>query len=371
MGRAVAAVIVVVLVAVTAVLASAGAGRSGASGAEIVSPPALTVAAWTPATDNLVVVKGKVEVGGAPVAGAHVRVDGYAVPAPTDAAGTFSALVDDTLLGRHVVTVADAAKATHAGRALTSSEQADVAASEGAIEVAYAIRGLTVSRDSNGQPVLSGQLAAASGAAPPPVALLTYRLTGTVTDGNGHPVAGAQVSTRTLDRDYWTVSTTTDDQGRYTSLFAASAEAPGNPVPYTVRVSKGDAVYQFLPTEYVYFDRLESARLDLRLPPAGYAMAIPQSQSYKGAVYTGVLVGVTVNGAPVKPISATWPDRAGRFRLTLPRRLAGETVSLWEAKSDLFSRTAAAPGSAVDLGSWPATLPPDAPTDLASVRLHG
>ena len=200
--------------------------------------------------------------------------------------------------------------------------------------------------------------------------LLTYKLTGTVTDGNGKPVAGAQVSTRTLDRDYWTVSTLTDASGHYDSLFTASAEAPGNPVPFTVRVSKGDVVYQMLSQEFVEFQRLKSATMDIRLPPRGYAMAIPLPHSFPGALYAGIVVGVTKGAAPVTPVSVTWPDRSGRFTITLPKRMAGQSVSIWEAKLNLFSVAEAKPGGAIDLQDWPTTtLPSNAPRDLASVKL--
>src|SRR5581483_9053275 len=119
------------------------------------------------------------------------------------------------------------------------------------------------------------------------------------------------------------------------------------------RVSKGQLVYQFLSQEFVYFQRLQSARLDLRLPPRNFAMALPRPQSYPGAVYTGIVAGVTVNGTPVRPAAATWPDASGRFTLTLPQSLAGKRVSIWEAKLNLFSVPDATPGSAIDLAHWP------------------
>jgi hypothetical protein len=136
-----------------------------------------------------------------------------------------------------------------------------------------------------------------------------------------------------------------------------------------VRISKGVLVYQFLSQEVVYFKRLQSARMDVRLPPIGFAMALPRPQSYAGAVYTGVVVGATAGGNPVRPVAATWPDRSGRFSLTLPKRLAGKTVSIWEGRVNLFSGHGASPGGAIDLTEWPATVPPTAPRDLVRVEL--
>ena len=145
------------------------------------------------------------------------------------------------------------------------------------------MRDLKVSRNGAGDPVVSGRLEKTDTTGPPAVGLLTYQLTGTITDSNGKPVEGAQVSTRTLDRDYWTVSTASDSTGHYDSLFTASAEVSGNPVPFTVRVSKGDSVYQFLSQEFVNFQRLKSARLDIRLLPTGYAFALPVPHVLSGS----------------------------------------------------------------------------------------
>jgi hypothetical protein len=356
------------------VLAATAAASALASGTAqtrqaIVAPPVFSIQPWTADTDNLVPARGAVVLNGAPVAGAYVRVDNYAVPHPTDAQGHFTYLLDHTLLGRHVVTVSDASNARAAGQPLTDAERTQLLASHVAITVAYAVDGLKVSRDPAGRPVITGRLVDGRGTPPPRVGLFTYQLTGTVTDSSGNPVVGAQVSTRTQDRDYWTVSTVTNAKGFYTSLFTASAESPGNPVPFTVRVSKGDNVYQLLPEEVVNFQRLQSARLDIRLPPSGYAMAIPRSVSYPGAVYTGVVPGVTDGNDVVRPVSATWLDPSGEFKMVLPARLAGKTVAMWQAKLSLFSRAQATPGGPIDLADWPTALPSDAPRQLLQIKL--
>jgi hypothetical protein len=335
----------------------------------IVPPPAYPLQKWNADTDNLIRSQGTIELNGTPVAGVRVRVDGYQLPSPTDTQGHFVYLLDQTLLARHVVSVTDATSGKVGGRPLTSAEQSELIGKQASISVAYGVRDLKVSRDGVGHPVVTGRLVNGTGGPPALVGLLTYRLTGTVTDSSGHPVAGAQVSTRTLDRDYWTVSTVTDASGLYSSLFTASDETSENPVPFTVRISKGEVVYQFLSQEVVYFKRLESARMDIRVPPIGFAMALPRPQSFAGAVYTGVVVGATAGGNPVRPVAATWPDRNGRFSLTLPKRTAGQTVSIWEGRVNLFSRHQASPGGAIDLTEWPVTVPRTAPRDLVKVQL--
>ena len=361
--------VVALLAAGSIVLQPATAGRNAQPSTGIVSPPPFTLALWTADTNNTVPAQGTVVMNGSPVSGVRVRVDNYDVPSPTDKDGHFVYLVDATLLQRHVVTVADASNAKAGGQPLSSAAQAGLAASQATINVAYAVRDLKVSRNPAGLPVVSGRLAKTDGSPPPAVGLLTYQLTGTITGADGKPVSGAQMSTRTLDRDYWTVSTETDSKGRYDSLFTASAEEPGDPVPFTVRVSKGDTVYQFQSQEFVYFQRLKSASLDIRLPPRGYALALPRPHSYPGALYAGTVVGVTSGTSAIRPVSATWPDRTGRFTITLPKNLAGKSVSIWEGRLNLFSVAEAKPGGEVDLQDWPATLPREVPRNLASIRL--
>ena len=361
----------VVVLAGASILVAGSAQAASNAGATIVAPPPIAVKVWNADTDNLVAVQGTVSLSGKPVAGVVVRVGTFRISAPTDAQGHFTYLVDGTLMARHVVTIADASQAKAAGVALTAAERSSLTASQGAISVVYTVKGLKVSRDSAGHPVVTGRVTNTAGTPPSTVGLYTYQLTGKVTDANGKPVANAQVSTRTQDRDYWTLSSVSDAQGNYTSLFTASSELSDDPVPFTVKVSKGDLVYQFLPLEFVYFKRLQSARLNVQLPPKGYPMALPQPKSYPGALYQGLVVGVAQGDTPVRPISTTWLDSTGAFTIVLPASLAGKTVSLWEGQLILFSKAAPQSGGPVDLQDYPTALPADAPRDVATVKLSG
>jgi hypothetical protein len=340
-----------------------------APAATIVAPTVVALRQWTSASSNLMPVQGTVELNGKPVAGVRVKVDDY-IPAATRSNGTFTYLVDDTLLQRHLVTVADTADADFGTARLTDAQRSALEAATAAITVAYPVSDVHVSRNGAGEPVVTGRIVDSAGQAPPHVSLATYALSGTVTDASGKPVAGAQVSTRTVDRDFWTVSTITDAGGHYTSLFTASDEDGNDPVPVTVRVANGKEIYQFLPAEYVYFRRLQSATLDLQLPPQGFAMALPLPKSYPGAVYTGTVVGATAaGGAVIKPVKTSWLDAKGNFTMTLPRSYAGKSVSLWEGKLALFSADQAVAGGRVDLKDWPTTLAPSVARDLQRVHL--
>jgi hypothetical protein len=365
MGRA---LLVLALVAVAVGVGSQPSSGAGTSTAAITAP-SITVRPWQSATDNLVPVHGTVELNGAPVAGVRLRVNGYLLPAATSAQGRFVYLVDATLLERYDVTVDDASHAKVGGVPLAASAQSALRAAQGTINVVYPIRAIAVSRNGAGNPVIEGRVADATGHPPSTVALYSYALTGTLTDANGKPVVGARISTRTVDRDYWTVSSPTTKDGSFQSLFTASSEAGGNPVPMTIRISEGDLVYQYLPTEYAYFQRLQSARVDIRLPPEGYPIALPVPQSYPGAIFEGIVVGAMSGGTVVRPVSVSWPDKTGRFRIVLPRSLAGHAVSLWEGDLRLFSTTPGRPGKAIDLNDWPGQLPPVAPRGLANVTL--
>jgi hypothetical protein len=326
------------------------------------------IVAWTPETDNRTTGTGTVLLGASPVSGVRLRIDGYLLPAATSSAGRFSYRVDGTVIGRHPITVADASGASVNGRPLSAAQRDAVLAASGAATIAYPIVGLQTGRSSNGDPVVTGRVAA-NGAGLPIVGLYSYRLSGTVLDANGHPVSGAQVSTRTRDRDYWTQSPPTDRAGRFESLFTASSETGENPVGMTLRVALGNRVYSFLPDEYVWFGRLQSATMTIRLPPAGYPFVLPLARSYPGAIYRGVAVGAAIGGTPIRPVSVTWPAADGSFRIVLPRRFAGKKVALWEGSLDLFSSAPARAGRVVDLRDWPGELAPGVPQALVDVRL--
>jgi hypothetical protein len=349
--------------------AVAGAARTAVGGARIELPPPIAVATWTADTDNLVPVRGRVSHNGRPVTGARLQVDQFFLPRPTDAEGRFTYLVDATLIGSHAVTVADLAGATIGGVPLTRAEQDAVGKVRGAVRVAYPIVDMKVSRNAAGAPVITGRIIRGGGGSPPLVSVFSYELKGTVRDADGKPVVGARVNTRTLDRDYWTTSTPTDEQGRYTSLFPASSAVEGKRVPFSIKIAFGDLSFEFLAEEYVYFDRLKSARLDIRLPPRGFALALPLPVTYPGALYEGIAVGVVVDGKAVRPASATWPGRDGSFRIVLPKTLSGRSVSLWQAKLHLFSEAVAAAGGPIDFRDWPTRPPADQPSDLRTVKL--
>ena len=75
--------------------------------------------------------------------------------------------------------------------------------------------------------------------------------------------------------------------------------------------------------------------------------------------------------ATVKPLSATWPDAKGNFRLVLPACAAGKRVSFWMDRRPVFSRTPALPGKAASPALFPSAPRNQAPQQLVAIRLAG
>jgi hypothetical protein len=299
-----------------------------------------------------------------------VKVDAYHLPKATDSSGRFSMEIDATLAQRHPVSVTDASHATIAGRALNASQRDAVLSARGGVDVGYQVTGLHAHAGQGGI-VVQGRVSFSNGGSPPPVSLYSYRLTGRVVDSAGKPVAGAIVTTRTLDRDYWTLSDPTDENGDYTSFFTASAEESTDPqVPFAIGVAVGKVSYSFPFNTNIVFQRLRSARLDLKLTtPDQPLQKVADPVEQKGAIYQGVLVGAVAGSRPVVPLAGTWPDRKGYFSLVLPRSLAGKIVTFYEAGAPRFSAFNAVAGHKADRSSWTSQLGASTPRGLGRIRL--
>ena len=333
----------------------------------VIQGGAVPLTLWNPNTSNLVNVGGRLLYGGAPVVGARIAVDRYTLPAATDSAGRFTYPVDSTLARRHPVYVIDTSRARLSGRSLTTAQQRAVRGATGGISVGYRVTGVSVVDRPNGTVVVRGRVARSDGVPAPPVVLLSYRLAGKITDAAGNPVRGATVVTRTNDRDFWTFSEPSDAGGRYTGFFPASDKTASDPVEFAVQVANGRTSYT-TGARNPTFKRLASSNLDLRLPASGTTMALPTAVTTPGAIYRGLLVGVSGPNGVVKPVSATWPDALGRFTLVLPGSVKGSTLRFWQSDFQSFT-TGAAPGGPVVLATWPTKLSPRVSRDTGFVRV--
>ncbi len=351
--------------------ASAHERRAAPQGnARLRTPAGLVVQPWTANSSNVKTVQGRLSLDGAPVAGARVTVDGFTVPRPTAKDGSFSYDVDNTIPGRHAAQVTGVAAATAGGRSLSAGQRSALLRATGGFTVGYALDKLTAHVEKNGAVVVTGKVADSTGLAPPTVRLLTYQLSGTITDVDGKPVPGAVVITRTQDRDFWTHSSASDANGHYTSFYSAADETSADPVPLSVGVASGGISYGGNVGVNASFKRLKSAVLNVKLGPGtNYTLATPTS--YDGAVYSGLVVGVTAGGQVVKPLAERWPSKDGSFSMTLPPSVRGKTLAFWENQRQVFSRFPATPGGAIDLQSWPANLGSSVPSGLARLKVPG
>ena len=336
----------------------------------ILTQSGLVVHPWDPGSSNVQTVTGHVLLDGAPVAGAHVVVDGFTVPQATTKDGSFPYDVDITLAARHVVHVGSLTGASVHGRPLTAGQMSALRVASGGFSVGYGVSGVSSHVRKNGTVLVSGRVADSAGTAPPAVHLLTYQLTGTITDASGKPVQGAVVVTRTQDRNFWTHSSATDADGHYASFFSASDETSADPVQLSVGVAYGGVSYGGTLGTITPFARLMSATMNIQLG-SGTGYRIQKPVSFVGAVYSGLVVGVTAGGKVVKPLSETWPDSKGSFTMTLPASVRGKSLHFWENQRQSFSRFAAKPGGAVDLSSWPTALGVAVPAGLATLAVRG
>ncbi len=338
----------------------------------VTAPNGLVVRPWDPDSSNTQTVQGHVLLSGKPVVGAIVGIGGWVSPSPTDKTGAFSYPVDITMATRHVATVVDVSRAALDGKRLSAAQRDSVLGKSGGISVGYRIDKISSSVE-GGNVVLTGQLSDSVGKAPSPVILYSYELRGKITDANGQPVKGAVVTTRTGDRQYWTQSRPSGANGSYASFLVAADEDGNDPVPMQVGVAVGDTAYAEPFADLIDFARLRSATLDIQLPAAAGGTLVKSSlnpQTVPGAIYTGLLVGVVGGkGGVIRPLSATWPDGAGRFRLVLPGSARGQIVHFWEAERQFFTTSTPKPGGAVNLSVYPKSLPSDAPQAVATYRL--
>ena len=121
---------------------------------------------------------------------------------------------------------------------------------------------------SDGTVKVTGRAVRADGVPVPPVVLLSYRLSGTITDASGKPVQGAYVVSRTNDRDYWMFSEPSNAAGKYVSFFPASDLTEADPVEFAIQAAVGRTSYT-TGVRNPTFKRRSSATLDLKLPASG------------------------------------------------------------------------------------------------------
>ena len=336
--------------------------------ARIVAVAPVVVQPWNPNTSNVQTQIARVLWNDKPVVGARVVVGVYPVPRATDKNGSFSYDVDDTVANRNVIRVSSLAHATVNGKRLTAGQRKSIMGATGGFTSAYGISDLHASVRKDGSVVVTGKALDSAHNGPPGVHLLTYVLSGRVTDGSGNPVKGAVVVTRTQDRNYWTRSNPTNANGYYSSFFPASDQTDANPVLISVGVALGNVSYGGNLGTNVNFARLKSSVLNIQLGN-GTSYNIGTPEPYTSSIQSGLTIGVTVGNKVVKPMSARWPKRDGHFSLVLPSSVRGHTVSFFQNQVQIPSRFEASPGGAIDMKYYKGFIGPTVPRNLAPLAI--
>lgn len=338
-------------------------------GAAIFASSLEVVREWKLDNTNLFPALGCLILDDKPVEGARIRVNNYLIPQATDENGGFYFPLDITRPQRATARVADASEAQVDGAAASADEQRELEGATGSLAVRFRLSEVEAERVPEGIRV-TGRASYDDGSPPAAVVLYAYQLTGNIVDQDGEPLGGAIISTRSIDLELWSFSSPSEPDGTYRSFFLPSGDEVDK-VGFSMRVAVGDDTWEVAPDQVVFFDKLKSATLELQIPPPGFPLVPDTPKAVPGAVFEGLLVGVTVDGEPVKPVSARWPDPDGRFEMVLPSSVAGKTARFWQSRLRAFSRTEARPGGAVDVDYWPDAIPEDAPRDLDALELPG
>jgi hypothetical protein len=212
--------------------------------------------------------------------------------------------------------------------------------------------------------LVRGRVTFADGTPATPTVLYGYRLYGTVRYADGRAVAGAVVGTESGNGDGWSFSGLSSGDGAYNSYYY-----PNGTLPVTLRVSVGDRVWQ-LPKP-LHLRHFGSTRLEITLPARGSTLPQPRPVPEPGAIYDGLIVGTELDGKPMRPLSATWPDLEGRFQLVLPATARGQRLSFFEDHDYYLAPIGSQPGRPIPLADWPARLTGQVPQDLEATTSLG
>jgi hypothetical protein len=308
-------------------------------------------------------VKLQLQLDNHPVSGVVIRQNTYRL-APTADDGSFSVRVDATSVRRTQLSVADASNARLVkdgdARKLTASERRDLEAWQGGVDVAFAVKDLQVS-EKDDLVFVTGQLVG-QGIAPLRVSLFGYRLRGTLQAPGGN--AGYRVSTRSEDREIWSLASETDKDGAFSGTFLPRT----GDSDLNVEAYKGADVWMTEEPNSTHFEPLSSAVVTIKLDDMGM-LSVDDVKAEPGAIYEGVLVGVADGDQVIKPQAATWPTDGGAFTLIYRKGdLAGDDMQLWQSQRYVYQDNLdVRPGGSVDMGGYPDRLEPADPRGLAHV----
>jgi hypothetical protein len=150
-------------------------------------------------------------------------------------------------------------------------------------------------------------------------------------------------------------------------LCSASDETGSDPLPLSVRVALGGTNYDGVTGTNTDFARLRSSTMDIQRLALGYTLS--KTMPTPGAIYQGLVVGLSGPRGVIRPVAARWPDARGRFSILLPASARGVPPRFGENQHQFVSRAPVVPGGRVDLTSWPRVLGQAVPRDFALLRV--
>lgn len=321
--------IAIVLLAFLAALLAGAAVNDAAmeKGGLKLTEHAFTVQQWKADGSHLATVRGKLLYGGKPVAGAVLQAGPNQRHFETADDGSFEFLVDKSRIAEKQVTVVSLDHARIGGKPVDGKAAKEISRLTAAYQVYFPIEVTRVddALTKPGHVAVHARLIFPAGEVFSFFRVDKYRISGKVTDADGHPVKDAVVW---LDRDNgegFAKSTPTDENGEYQLFYVPEDEATN------LTVTIGRERYTLPEGKFLKIPKGTSVSIDIRLPRTGHVLStLPPdlvTTVMDGAMYTGIMPGLEVPAGV--EYTVTIPDREGRFIITLPKQV-------WDTKPAFF-----------------------------------
>lgn len=291
---------------------------------------AFEVTSWKNDDSHNKIIKGKLTVGDKPVGKADILYDNKKV-IQTATDGSFSFLINQTVLSHKQLVVQSADNALLDGKAMNKSLQDALKKQAIDLDVYYPISILNT--ETNGEKVsVQARLKAPKNNNYHTVELDKYIAKGVVKDANGTPVSGAIVSIIEDELEGWARSKPSNDKGEYILKFMSED------ANRMIRVSVGDKQYKLPAERRIQFPEETSVHVDITLPNEGFVITDKPpfliSQTMNGAVYSGIIPGIN---APKESYEMTVPALDGTFHFTIDKKVWDSHPTFYETYVEAYT----------------------------------
>lgn len=291
---------------------------------------------WKMDNSHVVTNGGKLMIGDLPVANAILHIGDSQRDIATAEDGSFSMLIDQSLLSEVPVRVVSLDNATIGGQPIGQDIASKLLETTTYISVYYPIRTTKVEPSAKDPSMVEvyGQVQGQTGDELSFFQIDKYRIGGIVKDPQGNPVKNAVVW---IDRDEgegFAKSTPTDDAGRYYLYYLPESDEGTN---FSV-VTEDNTRYTLPKGKVFHIPDGTSVDINVTLPSEGTEIVDKpptlEAVTSPGAMYTGILVGLNLP-ADVS-YDVTIPNRDGTFKLTVPKDAWEQHPSFFETKLTKF-----------------------------------